>query len=219
MNESATEVCLSHLERVQKMPGADGIFERIASAADEETFRDYLVEVRYALIFAGLAFQVEIEPFGKEGPDLRVSRDGHKTVVETTRFRPVHPGPPLLDLSDEMAVLPEYGNVKRDIRKAIRKIYKKFSQVGNGESIIAIWNDDEDMEEIEVEAAVNDLRNETSLPTGLSFVVYGSKFIGDKQLYCFPIHYRLHPHQVLWQRELCAFTVNDLIQRALEETP
>jgi hypothetical protein len=204
-------------KRIREMPGADSLFERIASAKDKETLHDYFAEITYALVFAGLGFEVEIEPSGKEGPDQRVSRDGHQAFVEITRFRFVHPGPPVLDLSDELCILPEYGNIKRDTRKAIGKIYKKFAQTSGGESIIAIWNDDEDMEDLEVEAAVDDLRHETALPSGLSFVIYGSKWVGHKQFYCFPLRYPVQQHHALWQKELGDSTVNQLIQRALEQ--
>ena len=76
-------------ERIEQMPGANGLFRRVASAADREQLGDYLAEVRYALIFAGLHFEVHLEPLGRRGPDLKVSRDNHETFVEVMRFRKV----------------------------------------------------------------------------------------------------------------------------------
>lgn len=216
-DEPLVRIYRAWFKQIQEMPGADSVLGRIAVAADSETLLDYLAEIRYALLFARLEFQVEFEPLGKQGPDLRVSRGGNSAFAEVTRFRPIHPGPPELDLADEATLLPEYGNVERDIKKAIRKIYRKFSQVGMGDSIIAIWNDDEDMEEIEVEAAVRDLRGDPSLPAELLFVVYGSKWISKKQFHCFSVHHRARSHQALWQEQISTYTVSDIVQNALKE--
>jgi len=149
-------------ERVQEMPEANRLFLRIAWVSDKEQLDDYFAEVVYALVFAGLGFQVEIEPFGGKGPDLRVSRDGRQALVEVTRFRKIYPGPPEFDIREENEELelPDYGDVHRDFRKSFQKLLSKFSQVGENQSIIAIWNDDGDLEEREVKTAVNALCND-----------------------------------------------------------
>lgn len=193
--ETARQVYQQWFKYILEMPGVRQWFKRVASASDKEQLMDYLAEVRYALIFAGLGFEVEIEPLGKKGPDLKVSRDDNQALIEVKRFKKVFPGPPELDLSNEQALLSVYGDSKRDIRKVFSKILDKFRQVTDHESIIAIWNDDEDMEELEVGAAVKSIRgdayaNRLKLPSGLSFVLYGSKWVGgveNKQLFCFPI--------------------------------
>lgn len=224
LNDYATQILTKHFERVNKMPGASQLFKRIASATNKEQVEDYLAEVRYALVFAGLGFQVEIEPSGRKGPDLGISRDSQKAIVEVMRFRKVYPGPPVLDLSSPIMVLPEYGNPPRDIRKAFEKIMNKFPQVGGEDAIIAIWNDDEDMEEREVKAAVSHLRSDAAqrifpLPHELLFVLYGSNAVypGGRQLFCFPLRYQYQPYQEIWQREIASFTVNELVQRALAQ--
>jgi len=211
---------------IQQMPGANRLFKRIASTSDKEQLQDYLGEVRYALVFAGLGFQVEIEPLGGKGPDLGISRDGHSAIVEIMRFRKVFPGPPELDLSDEDMTLPEYGNIPRDIRKSFEKIIAKFPQVDTQQGIIAIWNDEEELEEAEVITAVDRIRDEAirkiiSLPPGISHVLYASKWIGgrctDKQIYCLPVRYLIEPHLIAWQDELDNSTVDELIRRALSQ--
>jgi len=216
-------------ERLHQMQNANRMFVKIASASDKEQLEDYLAEVRYALVFAGLGFQVEFEPFGGKGPDLRVSRDGHQALVEVTRFRKIYPGPPEFDISDENeeSELPDYGDLHRDVRKSFEKLLSKFSQVGDKQSIIAIWNDDGDLEEFEVEIAVirlstNATRSILAIPEGLLFVIYGSQWVrvGDyKQLYCFPVFSPEHPHQAVWQHELNSSTVRDLIERAITQGP
>ncbi len=211
LSEHATRLYAKYFERVKTMSGINRLFRRIASAPDEEQLKDYLVEVRYALIFAGLGFKVEIEPSGRKGPDLAISRDNRRAIVEVMRFRKMY-RPPVLDLSGPITVLPDYGNPPRDIRKAFEKILNKFAQVGGEESMIAIWNDDGDMEEAEVETAVIELRNDGarqtfSLPEGLQFVLYGSNAVypSGRQLFCFPLRYQYQSHQIVWQQELVPF--------------
>lgn len=219
LGEQAAQQRRIYFERVRQMPGANKVFGRIASATDKEQLADYLVEIQYALIFAGLGFKVEFEPSGSKGPDLGIARDGQQAIVEIMRFRKIYPGPPELDLSDENLVLPAYGNPPRDMRKAFEKILAKFTQIGGQPGIIAIWNDDEDLEEVETRTAVSDIRTDAgkgilSLPSGFLFVVYGSKWIGNKQLYCFPFHRLDEVHQA-WATELEMAMVSDHIRRAL----
>jgi hypothetical protein len=221
-NGSDLSFLQKQLERIKSMPGSGQIFKRIASAPDMEQLTDYLAEVRFALIFAGLGFIIEIEPLGNKGPDLRIERDGHQVVVEIMRFRRIFPGPSVLDLSAVDFLLPEYGDPARDTWKAFEKILAKFPQVGTKPSIIAIWNDEEELEDKEVEAAVYNLRKEAalqirSLPPGLLFILFGSKWIGDKQLYCFPVR-QLDPYLITWQQEFAASTVSELVHRALAQS-
>ena len=213
------------LRRLQQMPGSSRLLKRLASASDKEQFEDYLAELQYALIFTGLQFQVEIEPFGREGPDLRISRDDHQSVVEVTRFRKQYSGPPLVDSNSQDFLLEEYGNVERDIRKSFDKIKEKFKQIKYQDAIIALWNDEGDLEELEVEEAVSVLLNDVnrgtgSIPQGLSFIVYvGQKSVRNHQeLLCLPLPSNQKPHHKAWQRELTASTLREIIERALAET-
>jgi len=221
-NEYDVQVFQKYLEGIQSMSGASRKFKQIASSPNKEQVEDYLAEIRYALVFAGIGFNIEIEPYGDKGPDLRVSFDSHKTVIEIMRFRKVYSGPSVLDLDDENLILPEYGNIPRDVRKSFEKISKKFQQVGSEDSIIAIWNDEEELDELEVGTAVRDLindanRNILNLPNGLQFVLYGSKWAraGDhRQLHCFPCQKLLQPYLLL-QQILDASTVQQLTAKTL----
>jgi hypothetical protein len=223
LDDTRVPILQEYFRAIEQIPGANRIFKRIASASNREELENYLTEIRYVMIFVGLEFQVEIEPYGKQGPDLKISRDGHQAVVEIMRFAKIYPGPPEFDLSHDNGIVQEYGDLPRDIRKAFGKILAKLSQVGDDQSIIAIWNDDEDMEEVEVETAVANLRDDAnqenfSLPSGLLFVLYGSKWVrtGDgKQLYCFPLRHLDRPYQMNWKRQLESSNVDKLIGRAL----
>ena len=217
LEKNEAQLWESCLEQVRQMPGASLKFKRIANAPDREQLYDYLAEIRYALVFNGLGFQVQLEPLGEEGPDLGISRDGHSAVVEVKRFRQVDPGPPKISLSDKEFLddtLEPYGDPERDIKKIISRIAEKFKQVGNRESIIAVWNDDE--KDIESEQALSELRNDVaqqrlSLPTGLLFVLYGSDWQRPRQqFYCFPLRFLGTP-QANWMQELESSFVHTLM--------
>ena len=197
------------LERVQQLPGVSSTFRRIADAPDRDQLCDYLAEIRYALVFAGLGFKVQFEPLGKKGPDLGISRDGHSAVVEVKRFRQVDSDPPNLSLSSkeflhDTFLLEPYGNPERDIKKIVSRIVGKFKQVGNSVSIIAFWNENEN--DIETEIAVRELCNDTAqqgftLPPGLLFILYGSSWRRPRQqFHCFPLRILGTP-QSNWMRE------------------
>jgi hypothetical protein len=205
--------------RAQDITKVNRAFRRIESAKDKEQLLDYLAEIRYALFFIGLGFEVEFEPAGNRGADLGIMRDGEQAIVEIMRFRKINSGLPLLNPEDENLVLPEYGNIPRDIRKAFDKLLAKFRQIENHKGIIAIWNDDEELEEIETEAAVYDIRNDVekgllAIPSGLLFALYGSKWIGNQQLYCYPFQDFEQPFET-WKTEIEKADVFSVIERAL----
>ncbi|MDP3228832.1 MAG: hypothetical protein Q8N13_12750 [Acidovorax sp.] len=208
-------------ECIQQMPGGNRIFNKILSA-DQDQLEDYLAEIRYALIFSGLGFQIQVYPLGRKGPDLKISRNGNHAVVEITRFRKEFPGPPELVLDVVDPILPIYGNPKRDVKKSLDKIHSKYKQITNENAIIAIWNDDGDLDEIEVRIAVNDIirdacEGKIPVPSNLSFVLYGCNWINlsnKQQLYCFPLGNQ-ESYIIGWQNELKRSIVSGLIQRAL----
>ena len=216
----AAQLWRTRFERIRQMPSASQIFRRIANAPDKEQLGDYLAEPRYALVFAGLGFQVEIEPLGEKGPDLGISRDGHDAYVEVTSLRRIYPGPPELSFSDKASILATYGDPERDIWKAQRKILGKFRQLEHGDSILAIWNREGDMDDAEVATAVSNLRHDAdqeirALLAGLLFIVYG--WSEAEPLYCFPLRVPGKAHQANWRRELERFLVYELIQHALTQ--
>lgn len=225
LDKSEAQIWRGPLERVGRMSGACPKFKSIATAREKERLYDYLAEIRYALVFASLGFQVKLEPLGREGPDLEISRDGHIAVVEVKRFRQINPGPSKISLSDkeflnDTFLLESWGDFGREINKCISQIRKKFKQVGHGDSIIALWNDDEDLDEIGHEEAVRRLHNYSakqgsSPPSGLLFILYASNWYRQRhQFYCFPLRV-LEKLHVDWIQEIERSFVGTLIQRAL----
>jgi hypothetical protein len=219
LGERSASLAQRWFDRAHEIVKANRVFQRIASTKDKEQLLDYLAEIGYALLFVGFGFEVTFEPAGNRGADLEIERDGEKAVVEIMRFRKINSGLPLLNLDDENLVLPQYGNIPRDVRKAFDKILAKFRQIENRKGIIAIWNDDEELEEVETEAAVDDIRNDVmkgllAIPNGLLFVLYGSKWIGNQQLYCFPFQNLEQPFET-WKTEIERADVSSIIERAL----
>ncbi len=221
LGEQSATFAQRWFERAQDITKVNRAFRRIESAKDKEQLLDYLAEIRYALFFIGSGFEVEFEPAGDRGADLGIMRDGEKAVVEIMRFRKINSDLPLLNLEDENLILPKYGNIPRDIRKAFDKLLAKFRQIESRKGIIAIWNDDEELEEIETEAAVYDIRNDVEkglleIPKGLLFALYGSKWIGNQQLYCYPFQDFEQPFET-WKTEIEKADVFNAIERALSK--
>jgi hypothetical protein len=219
--------CVQGLEplfaRVRRMPGADRLFRRIAHAGDIEQLGDYRAEILYALMFAGLAFDVSIEPKGAEGPDLSVCRDGHSAAVEVTRFREIHEGPPAEQVNDIPGVLPVYGDPLRDVRKVRDKVTSKFRQLREGTGIVAIWNDDGDLEELEACQGVAGIAHDAvtgvlSVPPDVFLVTYASEWTycrEQQQVYCFGLRTECPDYQRKWAIELESSSVQQLLQQAL----
>ena len=210
--------------RVRRMPGADRLFRRIAHAGDIEQLGDYRAEILYALMFAGLAFDVAIEPKGAEGPDLSVCRDGHSAAVEVTRFRRVHEGPPTASPAEIPEILPIYGDPLRDVRKVYEKVISKFRQLREGTGIVAIWNDDGDLEELEARQGVAEIAHDAvtgvlSVPSDVFLVTYASEWTNISQelqeVYCFELRTECLDYQRRWSKELESSSVQQLLQQAL----
>jgi hypothetical protein len=206
------------LSRALPWPSSAAFFHLLATAADKEILLDHLATLRYSLIFRGLGFLPAFEPTGSQGSDLLVTRDGTSATVEVTRFRLVNPGPPILtreELHRDDCFLQPYGNPQRDVAKCIRKVRDKFRQAIAPHAIIAVWNDDGALEEIEMHIGLRDLREDPRRPAGLELVVYGSWWIGRSQLYSFPMKPKLvAPFQELAQ-QLESVTVAAAINAAL----
>lgn len=212
LGKSEAQLWWGRLEQVGRMDGASRKFKRIASALDKEVLYDYLAEIMYALFFAGLGFQVRLEPLGEKGPDLEISRDSHTAVVEVKRFRQVSPGPLRISLSnkeflDDTFLLEPWGDLEKEVNKCISQIRKKFKQVGDKASIVALWNDDEDLDEVGHEEAVRRLhdyagQDSSSLPSGLMFILYGSNWCRPRQqFYCFPLRILKKPY-INWIQDI-----------------
>lgn len=195
-------------------PGREAFLHHVLTASDQDVFLDYLAELRYALVFRGLGFSVRFEPCGATGPDLEVMRDGRAAMVEVAKFRSRNPGPPLRDPD----ILEEYGNPERDIAKSIAKVRHKFNQARGDLYVVAIWNGDDDLEELEMQFAVQRLALRSECPLSLQFVLYGSPWVGRQQLHCFRTSSMLADPLSAWKSDLGQTTVMAAVRRAVEGT-
>ena len=193
-------------------PGSDALFDRIGRADGEGQLLDHLAELRYALVFRYLGFAITIEPLGQKGPDLEVSRGGLSAVVEVTRFRPMNPGP--TDTDGEL--LSAYGDVARDVTKSLGKLAGKFGQLDGQRSIIAVWNDDDALEELEMSMAAKDLSSAPDMPTSLQFVLFGSSWTSPtRDLHCFQMR-DLQGDVEQWARELETASVTAAVRSVVQ---
>jgi hypothetical protein len=207
------EYCATALGQFANVKNSARKFKLIREATDPEQMRDYLAEIRYALIFRRLAFGVEAEPLGEGtvGPDFRISRDGDEAYLEVRRFHPTGEGPPVLgrssQISDSDRVLEEYGNPEKEVRKGFAVITEKFRQLREGNGILAFWNSDDGLDEVSLEHGVRALIDHPDIhpvPPGLSLVVFGSRWRccgSGQRLFSFPVR-SLKPHDERWRVEL-----------------
>jgi len=174
--------CASWVQVAASWPGACPLLERISNAGGRNQILDCLCEVRYGLVFDHLGFEVTVEPSGRKGPDFGVSRDGMHAMLEVSRFTLVNSGPPAWA---DAGLLTEYGNPQDDMNKALAKIQGKYRQLLGDLSILALWNDDEALEDLEVQFAAQTLIDDSQRPESLQFILYGSPWLST--LLCFPL--------------------------------
>lgn len=208
---------------LQRIGNIDAKFHLINQAPDTEALRDYLAELRYALIFISYGFEVLAEPMGSKGPDFQITRDGHSVMLECTRFRQIYAGPPELDFTNPNPIASEYGDVTKDMKKAIDKIIDKFQQIEGQNSIIAIWNDDGNLEEDDFHEAIRNIKLDIengaySLPSGLLAIIYGSYWINqrEQQLFLYDMDNLIEPTNN-WLTELQKVNIRMLLGKKFSE--
>jgi hypothetical protein len=183
------------LARIDAMQHGGRKLRRIGRAPDVEELRDLLAELRYAFVFETLGFAITCEPAGDaRGPDFALARADATFNLEVHRFRPVSE-----QVSDTLApdgTLLPYGRGEKDVRRALYVIFEKFSQLGTAPGVVALWSDDDGIEEIETAAAVRELLEETRasvrvIPPNIICVVFGSADVhagSGQQFYCVPVN-------------------------------
>jgi hypothetical protein len=125
-------------------------------------------------MFAHLRFETAFEPLGATGPDLSIFRDGQLAYVEVKRFRSGNRIEEIEQIGDK---LQPYGNPSKDIKKILDRILEKFKQLDCGNGIVALWSDHDDLEELEFEFAMEDVRADSDteirqLPATLLFCAF-----------------------------------------------
>ena len=180
------------LSVIQPCDHSSSLFRRIAQAADNDQLADCLVEGMFVFHFLDHGFAVSIIPGSSKErrPDLRVSRDGQTAVVEIKHYRHKHPGPPLLDLDEyrrtgKTPLLAKYGDYERDEKRCHRILVNTLEQIfahidGKEPFIIAFWNSDDDLDELQFSSSVQSLlaRERNILPPdSCGFSLFRSNWI------------------------------------------
>lgn len=142
------------LRAVSALPNGERIARKVVRAGDTEEVRDILAEARFALALVGFGFGVGVEPLGKAGPDLDVELDGQRLLLEVTRLR-LKRQMPVFDFSDPNPMLAELGDPLPDVRRAYDKTRGKLSQLNRKPGAIAVWNDDEVLDDAHCRTAIH----------------------------------------------------------------
>jgi hypothetical protein len=207
------------LQAVSRIPNGERVLRRISNSGDVEEFRDYLAEINYALAFVGLGYEVEVEPEGPKGPDLRVCLDKHALFAEVTRLRLSHEMP-VADLSATNPMLSYLGDPLQDVRRAFQKTCDKLPQLSSGPGMLAVWNDDEVLDELHMRTAAHWLQEELqhgrlAAAQNLQLVVLHTKWVSVSRRQEF---YTWTPHESEehWIAEWRATIEHAKLREALE---
>jgi hypothetical protein len=189
------------LRLARPWPGADAFFARLKDETSAGQVVDHMGALYFGMIFCMLGFAASFEPSGLKGPDLLIERDGACATVEVTRRRPMSQGSPRLGVSGmpEDLMLSAYGDPTRDIDRAFEKVKGKFPQAVGPSAIIALWNSDEGLEDLEMAEAIAAMRDDPDLPAGLEFVAFASDWArAGRFVRCFAVADGPQPHIASW---------------------
>src|ERR1022692_3491798 len=147
---------------VARIDGAEIKFKRFARASTIDEMGGLNAELTFALMFVGLGFTVVFEPSGDKGPDLSISRDSQLALVEVKRFRN---GPDVTTAkrktTGDSLVFHAYGQPEKDTDKVRSELFKKIRQISGQNGILAVWCDNDEMEFLEHQFAVADMRRDS----------------------------------------------------------
>lgn len=177
-------------ERTREMAGVSRKFTQMGAAADKTKLEDTLAEIQFALVFAGFGFEVEFEPRGKDGPDLRLWREDRSPFhVEVMRLDQICPELGQPPAGHDAAVDPAYS-----VRESYLELVDKFERIEETDAVVAIWSDGRNFDQTGVAQALQALRTNAEeqsipLPHAISFVLYGSRWVspGTQQLKCYRV--------------------------------
>jgi hypothetical protein len=97
---------------------------------------------------------VGVEPLGKAGPDLDVTLGERHLLLEVTRLR-LQREAPVFDFSDRNSMLADLGDPLPDVQRAYDRIHGKLGQLGGQPGAIAVWNDDEVLDDLHCRTAIH----------------------------------------------------------------
>jgi hypothetical protein len=183
---------LSRTNKIAMIDKYQSKLNRIGRVYSKEDLNDYLAEIRYALLFLSLQYKVIMEPCGDKGPDLKIIKDEFSALIEVTRFRPskiCQETYNMLGKQPEELKVNEYASVNECIQRIYTKVIGKFEQIDGYRSIIAIWNDSEEIDYADVKPAIKDMMSvndgSIDIPANLELIIFSSFESSDKQVYSY----------------------------------
>jgi hypothetical protein len=195
--DKATEF-ISLINLVKQFKGAESFFK---DALGFDDIRDFIAVLIFASYFHHAECIVEFVPRSKgTTPDLFIANSKFRGFVETKHIHKKHDGlkKVLPNESETNEELDENGNYTRDERYCRDDIIKGFKQLRDFSGlqktdwmIVAIWNSDEDLMEIDMKSSLNQLikeKNEFKNMPNPKCIIYGSdwySFRRQTQFYVF----------------------------------
>ena len=181
--DKATEI-IPLINLVKQFKGAKSFFKDALGFKD---FRDFIAVLTFASYFHHTKCIVEFVPRSKEKtPDLFISNSEFRGFVEIKHIHKKHDGPKIAfpNGAETNEILEKYGNYTRDEKFCREDIIKGFKQLRAFSGlrktdwmIVAIWNSDEDLDEIDMKSSLNQLiteKNEFEDIPNPKCIVYGS---------------------------------------------
>lgn len=222
LGSAGADRLVPYVTLIAALRGSDLKFKRIAQSPDVEALSDYIAEIRFGLIFAGLQYDLEFEPLWEKGPDLLISRDGHSAFVEVKRFRPTKLTQESTNKGTNQVIFEQYGNPLKDIAKVRAELLRKFAQVNGRNGIVAFWSDNDELKDLDFAFAVTDVRTDflnqiQRVPDGFLFAIFGSDWRNvseNQQIYCRALRALAEPFS-FWVEELESAMVNDCLRAAI----
>jgi hypothetical protein len=210
---------------IARLDGSELKFRRFARASHIEELSDLNAELTFALLFVGLGFGVAFEPTGDKGPDLSICKDSQSAHVEVKRFRQGTTATPQKPATtDDPLIFRPYGQPEKDTDKVRSELYKKFRQVAGHDGILAVWCDDDDLDYLEHEFAVNDMRRDAEsnlqrIPENVLFSIFAGNWHScstGQEVYCRPFRPLVEPFRT-WADDLEAVSVSGCVGEALKK--
>ena len=175
------------INSVKKLEGANSIFKD-ALKFNDSRIKDFIIELSFALYFYEANFIVVFVPRSdkEKTPDLFISNSEFHGFVEIKHIHKKHDGLKMVlpNESDSSVEFEKYGDPIRDERYCRDKILEGFQQIQNFSGlkktdfmVVAIWNSDADLEDIDMELCINHLieeKNEFANIPNPKCIVYGS---------------------------------------------
>lgn len=166
--EKATDFIPS-INLVRQFKGSKNFFK---NALDFRDIEDFIVELTFAIYFYQAECTVEFISRSKgTTPDLCITNSNLRGFVEIKHIHKKHDGPKRIHPHElgTTGLLEEYAVYTRDEKYCRDKILEGFKQLRNFPRlkktdwmIVAVWNSDEDLEEIDMESSLNQLIHEES---------------------------------------------------------